>query len=348
MDARGDVFSLGVVLWEALTGIRLFRGSLEIDTLRAVAACEIPAPSTVGSKPPAWLDSVVLRALRRSPEDRYPTAKALGQELERRASEEDLLASHSEVADVVAELAGDVLEKRRHLVRGCLEQTDPRAAAVPESAGQEERITLPMPTPGSRPVDGTVALDDVRRDGTAQAEAHGEGATGTLGSGVTRPSSAGHRSARKGRRRSVRALGLGVAALAVAGASVAALGLMRTESPGPAAASTAVAGQPTGTVSSAPTGTSDSSALAIEGSPTSMPTSTEGSASTSTPVRPAQGGVHAASQSSTARPSAAATTAAVPSSAPGVPSSEPAAPSATAAASKRPEDKAPPNPYGPH
>ena len=80
-DHRVDVFALGVVLYECLTGARLFRGANQADTLRRVLACEVPRPSDKNAAIPPLLDAIVLRALARRAADRYPSVQELGRDL---------------------------------------------------------------------------------------------------------------------------------------------------------------------------------------------------------------------------------------------------------------------------
>ncbi|HVU00414.1 MAG TPA: serine/threonine-protein kinase [Polyangiaceae bacterium] len=83
IDRRADVFSVGVLLWESLTGARLFKAESEAAALHLTLAGPISPPSTVNPAVPRELDDVVLRALARDPAERTPTAAALQRELER-------------------------------------------------------------------------------------------------------------------------------------------------------------------------------------------------------------------------------------------------------------------------
>lgn len=83
LDRRVDVWALGVVLWEFLAGRRLFRRSVEAQTLLAVLQEPIPPPSKFAPTVPPELDAVVLRALDRSTERRYSTTAELARVLRR-------------------------------------------------------------------------------------------------------------------------------------------------------------------------------------------------------------------------------------------------------------------------
>jgi len=82
LDRRSDVFSLGVVLFEATTRRRLFVGESERDTIRHVLDRPIPCPDTLREDYPAQLTAIVLKALARDRDERYQTADALHEALE--------------------------------------------------------------------------------------------------------------------------------------------------------------------------------------------------------------------------------------------------------------------------
>lgn len=77
VDRRSDVFALGIVLHELLTGERLFTGTTELAVMEKVRAAEVAAPSAANPAVPPELDRIVLRALSREPEDRTPWASEL-------------------------------------------------------------------------------------------------------------------------------------------------------------------------------------------------------------------------------------------------------------------------------
>ena len=82
VDRRADVFSLGAVLHELLTGHRLFHGPSDLAVLERVRAAQVRPPSERNPAVPPALDAVVLRALAREPADRYPWCADLAGALE--------------------------------------------------------------------------------------------------------------------------------------------------------------------------------------------------------------------------------------------------------------------------
>lgn len=84
VDRRSDVFALGVVLWEAVVGHRPFRRDTDLETLRAVVDESVPPPSKF-VKISARLESIIMRAVERKPDERFQTAQEMALALERYA-----------------------------------------------------------------------------------------------------------------------------------------------------------------------------------------------------------------------------------------------------------------------
>jgi eukaryotic-like serine/threonine-protein kinase len=82
IDRRSDIFAVGIVLYELLTGERLFVGESDFSTLEKVRNVEIVPPSSYNKKIPPELEKLVLKALARDPEDRYGNAIDLHDDLQ--------------------------------------------------------------------------------------------------------------------------------------------------------------------------------------------------------------------------------------------------------------------------
>jgi len=82
IDRRSDLFSLGVVLHELLTGERLFQGDTDMNVLEKVRNAEVAPPSRSNPEVPHNLDAVVLKALAREPDERYANASDLLRDLD--------------------------------------------------------------------------------------------------------------------------------------------------------------------------------------------------------------------------------------------------------------------------
>jgi serine/threonine-protein kinase len=112
VDRRTDLFAAGVVLWEALTGRRLFDGADAGEIFAKLLASEIARPSTIVEGIPETLDAVVMRALDRDPEKRFQTARQFAIELEGSVP----LATPRAIGEWVEHLAGVDLERRAQVV----------------------------------------------------------------------------------------------------------------------------------------------------------------------------------------------------------------------------------------
>ncbi len=80
-DGRSDLFSLGVVLYEMLTGAAPFSGDSVSNLMHQIATASTPAPSRSNSEVPPLLDLVVAKALAKKPEERYQSGAQFAADL---------------------------------------------------------------------------------------------------------------------------------------------------------------------------------------------------------------------------------------------------------------------------
>ncbi len=106
IDARADIFAMGVMLWEMALGKRLFRGPRE-QVLRRIVDGDVPAPTFVDPQFPPALEAVIMRALEVDPADRYQNADHMFRELETVAREAGWNTSARHISAFMADLFGE-------------------------------------------------------------------------------------------------------------------------------------------------------------------------------------------------------------------------------------------------
>jgi hypothetical protein len=140
VDRRADVFAIGVMIWEAAVGRRLWKGLNEVAIMHELLTGNIPSPRDVDPRVPPELDAICRRALAPNPDDRYPTALDLAADLERFLGN---IGDRSTARDV-ARLVGDAFEADRRELR---EIIDGQLRML--RAGDDAIAPMPkLPSPG--------------------------------------------------------------------------------------------------------------------------------------------------------------------------------------------------------
>lgn len=171
LDARSDLFSLAVVLYELLTDQRLYIGAPSASPALVFGTAVEPPSRKCPELPPAF-DAVLLRALSLRREDRYPTARLFYQELLALSHQHGLLMERAELAEHLREVCGGevrqwtVLEERTGTARIDLDD--------PLDLGSEANLTVVAPRPLSEPVEVSSDFADLDEATSPRARRTGE------------------------------------------------------------------------------------------------------------------------------------------------------------------------------
>ena len=162
-DARSDVFVLGVILWETLTGQRLFNADSDVAILRQVQGAIIPHPGRCSALVPPDVSDVVMKALARPKEERFQSAGDLAAALAAHVFHWARSPEEVSVGRFLLDVLGDVGAERLGASSRVARTTQPDGArakrkvllaefsssapseglAVPDAAGPS-----PFPAPG--------------------------------------------------------------------------------------------------------------------------------------------------------------------------------------------------------
>lgn len=153
LDRRTDIFSLGVVLWELLTGMRLFRMESDLETYERVRMCQVPSPSTILAGFPQELDEIVMKALRKDPAQRFQTAREFSRALNQFLVHSGRFIGAEEKAGYLSAVFGDRIAQRNAYLKLAAQVTKTMppseamvGAAVPHGSSPSRREEDDAPT----------------------------------------------------------------------------------------------------------------------------------------------------------------------------------------------------------
>lgn len=131
LDRRSDVFSTGIVLHEILTQEKLFRGSSDFQLMDLVRKAEVHPPSLINPRVPPEVDALVLKALQKTPEDRFQSAEEMAIALR------EILAHYSfnktELKEFVRDICREEWNHEQQIIASALNCSTPETASEPGS-----------------------------------------------------------------------------------------------------------------------------------------------------------------------------------------------------------------------
>lgn len=154
IDRRADIFALGIVLYQLVTGTHPFRAENELATLAKIAnPMPVPAAETLAKDCPPKLSAILQRALAKDRDDRYPTMLDMARDLDDLLIELRDTGKDEGVEPYVRALFSEREAKRKAAIKEAIRAADEGAPPRPEEAGTGVPVaisTRPNLAKGSR------------------------------------------------------------------------------------------------------------------------------------------------------------------------------------------------------
>ncbi len=151
VDARADLFATGILIWEMLTGRRLFLGKTDMETVELIRKAEVPPVSLFNKEVPPELEKIIEKALARDVKARWQSARDLSDALARFLFGNNLKVTNHDLGTFLRDLFTEEGEKLH-------EPTDRIGQLIDEEVLNLSMMGL-VNTTGTRP-DGARPLND--------------------------------------------------------------------------------------------------------------------------------------------------------------------------------------------
>jgi len=148
LDRRADVYAVGVVLWEALAGQRLWLNAPDVEVFRTVLNKSLPSPRSANPDVNERLEAICMKALAHDPDRRYESCAQMQAELDQAVEDLGLRASSKEIGRLLQSLFSEV----RTTIRVAIDQKLKTAASQPTVLDSQGFFQVDsLQGPGSNP-----------------------------------------------------------------------------------------------------------------------------------------------------------------------------------------------------
>ena len=126
LDHRSDIFSLGTVLYEWITGFKLFTGESEVAILKSISEGKIYAPSSFKADIPEAVEQILMRALEKDRDKRYQSAWEMQFDIDQFLSSYEFTPSNIHLSNFIKQLFSDELEAEKKALMKALAPVEPQ------------------------------------------------------------------------------------------------------------------------------------------------------------------------------------------------------------------------------
>lgn len=158
LDRRSDIFSLGIIFYEILTGERLFVGESDFSTLEKVRNVEIMPPTAYNRNIPDSLEKIILKALAKDADDRYQYASEMAEDIQRFMISQGILFTRKDLSNFMKTLFADDIARDN-----AQDESKKQSSSLPQTVSPIKESKKPISKPANPvppPVPGE--LDNVK------------------------------------------------------------------------------------------------------------------------------------------------------------------------------------------
>ncbi len=177
LDARSDIFSFGSVIYEWVTGYKLFTGENEMAILKSIIDGKIYPPSYFKEDVPEAVERILMKALDKDKNKRYQSAWEMQFDIDTYLAQSEFTPSNIHLSNFLKQIFGDEIEREKELLVKHKEESDRREGQKALGGGVDEEI-LELEDVGGRAL-----TDSIMRKGALDSSLD-DTASGKKGSGV--------------------------------------------------------------------------------------------------------------------------------------------------------------------